>query len=86
MANNVPFYKVPKILMSSESECGAVRLITKIRNGFLGMDVLPNSYPQYTGVLEEEDFLCYSRFLESANGKKLLTMLEVQDAGNSIVR
>ena len=82
--SNLPFYKIPKLLSSAEAEAGADRLLRRIHTENLGLDVLPNSYPRYTGQLEEEDYISYCRFLASSNGKKLLRILEVQDDGKCI--
>ena len=78
------YYKIPKLLSSVSGEAGADRFIVRLRSGDLGMDVLPNSYPKYTGQLEEEDFVSYFRFLTSSNGKKIINLLEVQDAGKYV--
>lgn len=82
--SNRPFYKVPKLLSSVAAEAGADRLLLRLQTGSLKLDVLPNSYPRYTGQLEEEDYVSYCRFLTSSNGKKLLKVLEVQDARKCI--
>ncbi len=68
-------YKVPSLLVSQEGEAGSDRLIERLQNGNLQMDVLPNSYPKFTGKLEEEDYIAYCRFMASSNGKKLVEML-----------
>lgn len=78
MANQ--FYKVSKLLCSKEGERGAVRLLERIHTGSLGLEILPNNYPRYTGQLEEEDYISYFRFIMSSNGKKLINVLEEQDA------
>lgn len=75
------YYKVPSLLSSQEGESGANRLLERLHNGSISMDVRPNSYPKYSGKLEEDDFLAYCRFLSSSNGKKVIKKLEVQDAG-----
>lgn len=78
--SKMSFYKLPNILSSAEGEAGADRLLVRIKNNDLGVDILPNTYPKYTGQLEEEDYLSYCRFLGCVNGKKLRRVLEVQDA------
>lgn len=75
------FYGNIKLLCSKEAEDGAERLIEKIENGNLGMDILPNRYEKFSGELEEKDYIAYCRFMESSNGRKVLEMLEVEDAG-----
>ena len=69
-----------KILNSHEAEEGAKHLFDKIERGILTMDILPNNYEKFSGRLEEEDYISYCRFIKSANGKKVLSMLEEQDA------
>ena len=69
-----------KILSSVEAEIGAQNLISKVKNGELVMDVLPNFYPKFTGELEEADYIGYSRFISSQNGNKIINMLEEEDA------
>ena len=73
-----------KILCSVQAEEGAARLIENIRNGDLPMDILPNRYDRFSGKLEEEDYVSYCRFLESSNGKKVLNMLEEEDAAKYV--
>lgn len=72
-------YKVPRLLTSPRGESGADHLLARLSSGALQMDILPNSYPRYTGQLEEEDYLSYSRFLRAANGQRLLAKLEEND-------
>lgn len=78
------FFGDVKILCSIEAEAGAKRLLKKIKNGDLGMDILLNRYPRFSGELEEKDYVSYRRFLESSNGKKVLRILEEEDAGNYV--
>jgi hypothetical protein len=40
---------------------------------------MPNSYAQFTGELEENDYLSYCRFMESAKGLKVIQLLEEED-------
>lgn len=75
------FYGKAGILHSSEAEVGAKQLLEKIENNTMRMDILPNQYEQFTGELEEEDYITYSRFLQSVNGQKVLKMLEEENAG-----
>lgn len=82
--SSTPFYKIPKLLSSVEAEAGADHLLERLQMGCLGMEVLPNSYPKFTGQLEEEDYVSYCRFLASSNGKKLFKVLEVQDGRKCI--
>lgn len=80
----IPSYHAMKLLCSAEGEAGAVRLLEKLRNGELEKEVRPNTYPRYTGELEEEDYLSYCRFLGSVNGKRVLSRLEEQDGRECI--
>lgn len=72
-------YKVSRLLTSQRGEVGADHLLARLISGALQMDILPNNYPRYTGQLEEEDYLSYSRFLRAKNGQKLLAKLEEHD-------
>lgn len=78
------FFEDRQILCSVEAEKGAKRLIEKIENAALQMDILPNKYERFSGELEEKDYISYCRFLESSNGKKVLDMLEVEDAADFV--
>lgn len=78
------YYKLSKLTSSVQGEDGADRLLERLRSGQLRMDVLPNSYPRFTGQLEEEDYIAYCRYLESLNGKKLFDRLEKADGKNHI--
>lgn len=73
------FYKIAKLPSSVRGEHGADHLLERLRNGQLRMDVLPNSYPRFTGQLEEEDYIAYCRYIESLNGRKLFDRLEKAD-------
>lgn len=73
-----------KMLNSVEAEKGAVRLLERIDDGTLAMEVLPNTSVQFTGELEEKDYVSYCGFLSSANGKRVLQMLEESDEGECI--
>lgn len=78
------FFGSNRMLCSTDAEDGAKRLIEKIEDGALQMDVLPNRYDKFSGELEERDYVSFCRFLESSNGEKVLNMLEVDDAGSFI--
>jgi hypothetical protein len=69
----------PKLLNSVEAEQGAKRLLKRIDSEEMTMEVLPNNCSQFSGEQEERDFISYCRFLESANGKKIIQMLEEID-------
>lgn len=75
-----PFFSKEKILNSQEAESGAKNLIHKLNSRHLEMDIMPNTYPRFTGELEEEDYISYCRFLESYNGKQILSILEEENA------
>lgn len=70
-----------KILHSVKAEQGAERLLAKIESEEMAMEVLANASIQFSGEIEEKDYVSYCTFLESANGKKVLQMLEEEDAG-----
>ena len=55
---------------------GAERLQQKLDNGSLMMEILPNSYEQYNGDLELQNYASFCTFLKSRNGRKVLAMLE----------
>lgn len=76
------FFGNTKLLCSDKAENGAKHLVENLENGTLQMDILPNRYERFSGKLEEEDYVSYCRFLRSSNGKKILNMLEVEDAGD----
>lgn len=78
------FFGNTKILNSAEAEAGAKRLIRKIENEELKMDILPNRYVRFSGELEEKDYISYCNFLKSDNGRKILRMLEENDARNYV--
>ena len=73
-----------RFLNSKEAELGAERMIQRMRNKKLVMDILPNSYEQYNGQLEEKDYIAYCRFLQSSNGRNLLNNLEEENARNGV--
>lgn len=78
------FFGRTKLLCSNKAEQGAERLIQNLENGVLQMDILPNTYERFSGGLEEKDYVSYCRFLKSSNGKKILNMLEEEDAGDFV--
>lgn len=78
------YYGKAGILHSSQAEAGAQNLLQKIEDSILKMDILPNQYEQFTGALEEADYISYGRFIQSVNGQKVLKMLEEEDAENFI--
>lgn len=69
-----------KILHSVKAEQGAERLLEKIESEEMAMEVLANASEQFSGEREEKDYISYCQFLESVNGKKVLQMLEEEDA------
>ncbi len=73
-----------KFLNSAKAAAGAQHLLEKVEDGRLTMDILPNNYEQFTGELEEKDYLSFCRFLQSLNGKKILNLLEEEDAGQFV--
>lgn len=73
-----------KLLHSLKAEQGAERLLEKIESEEMAMEVLANASEQFTGEQEERDYISYCEFLESVNGKKVLQMLEDEDAGECV--
>lgn len=61
---------------SSEAIDGASRLIESIKAGNISVDVLPNTYENFSGELEHSNFLSFCRFLKSQNGKFVISALE----------
>lgn len=78
------FFGDTKLLCSVEAEEGARRLINNLENNIIQMDILPNKYESFSGELEEKDYVSYCRFLKSSNGRKVLDMLEEEDAGELV--
>lgn len=69
----------PKLLHPQEAQEGAKRLLERTRSGDMGMEVMPNTYAQFTGELEEKHFISYCDFLSSASGRKVIGLLEEED-------
>lgn len=61
---------------SNIAEKGANSLLDEIKLGIIVMDTLPNSSSNFTGELEYDDYLSFSTFLPSTNGKVILSRLE----------
>lgn len=68
-----------KLVLSVEAEAGASHLLERIENEDMGMEVLPNKYVQFSGEVEEKDYVSYCGFLNSASGKKVVQILEEDD-------
>ncbi len=68
-----------KVLHSVEAENGARRLMERMENHDMCMEVLPESFGQFSGEPEEKDYISYCDFLNSVNGKKVLDILEEKD-------
>lgn len=64
------------IIHSVNADAGAKRLIEKLEKGTLKLDILPNSYEQYDGELEQKDFISFCEFIKSRNGRIVLKMLD----------
>ncbi len=63
-------------LHSIKAHDGAERLEQKLNDGSLKLDILPNSYKQYNGELERENYVSFCAFLKSRNGRNVLAMLD----------
>ena len=68
-----------RILHSVEAEAGARRLLERVECDDMCMEVLPDSFEQFAGELEVKDYVSYCDFLTSANGKKVIDILEEED-------
>lgn len=68
-------------LHSVKASEGAERLEKKMNEGILQLDILPNSYEQFSGELERKDYISYCSFLKSRNGLNVLSMLEEEEMG-----
>ncbi len=79
--NTAGSMKKQKWKHSPLAERGAEQLVKRIESGDMGMEVMPNSFAQFTGELEEKDYISYCKFLNSENGQKVLRMLEESDEG-----
>ena len=69
----------PKLLHSEAAEAGAKLLMERMANQDMVLEVLPNNFAQFTGVLEEQDYVSYCSFLRSVNGNRVIRMLEESD-------
>lgn len=69
-----------RVLNSVKAEQGALRLLELIESEKIFMEVLPSENEQFSGEREERDYVSYCQFLESVNGKKVIQMLEEEDA------
>lgn len=70
------------IVHSEEATRGAESMITSFNEGYLMLDVLPNTYEQYSGKIERTDYTSYCEFLQSRNGRNVLKMLDEEDEIN----
>ena len=71
----------PKITHSLDARSGADALRRRLESGDMGMEVLRNTFAQFSGELEEKDFVSYSDFMTSSKGKRLVHVLEEWDEG-----
>ncbi|MCL2147474.1 MAG: hypothetical protein FWH52_06675 [Synergistaceae bacterium] len=61
---------------SAEAITGAEELLAQIKNGSIEADLLRNSFKEFSGELEQDDFLSFCRFIRSHNGKLVFSALE----------
>lgn len=73
------FFGSSSLLKSEAATSGAESFIEDIRSDKLRMDILPNSYEQYNGQLEEENYISFCNFIKSRNGKMIIAMLDAED-------
>lgn len=73
---NLKQYYLKKVNVSTTVQRDSERLIEKMRNNDVDMDVLPNTYRDFTGQLEVDDYLSFSQFLDSRRGGLILELSE----------
>ena len=73
---NLKSYYNRNVIISCVAQKDAERLIDKMRNNYITMDILPNSYENFTGRLELDDFLSFCQFLETRQGRIILEFME----------
>lgn len=73
---NLKQYYTRNVNISHAVQRDAEQLIDKMKNNYIEMETLPNSYENFTGRLELEDFLSFCQFLESRQGKTILELVE----------
>ena len=69
-----------ELIHSELAELGAKHLMERIEKGELCMEVMPNTFSQFTGEIEEADYISYCEFMESVKGTRLIALLEEADA------
>ena len=74
---NLRQYYLRNVNISHSVQKDAEHLIDKMKNNYIEMETLPNSYENFTGELELEDFLSFCQFLESRKGKTILELVDV---------
>lgn len=62
--------------ISSSVQKDSEQLVDIMKNNYIAMDTLPNSYENFTGRLELDNFLSFCQFLESRQGKIILEMVD----------
>lgn len=73
---NLKRYYNRNVNISYAVQKDAEQLIDKMKNNYITMDTLPNSYENFTGPLELDDFLSFCQFLESRQGKIILELVD----------
>ena len=71
-------YYLRNVNISNKVQEAAENLVDKMKNNDVKMDVLPNSYDNFTGRMELDDYLSFCEFLESRRGKVILELVEEQ--------
>jgi len=79
---NLKSFYQNRIYTSENAKQGARELIYKMKNNILELEVLPNSFDDYTGELETENYLSFCQFVDSRKGKLVLSKLN--DGGDCI--
>lgn len=73
---NLKQYHNGNVNISYAVQQDAEQFVYKMKNNYITMDTLPNSYENFTGRLELDDFLSFCNFLESRQGKTILEMVD----------
>lgn len=73
---NLTSFYTNRVCISEEAKKGGRELVFKMKNNLDVLDTLPNSYENYTGKLEVENYLSFCDFLNSRRGKKIMQLLK----------
>ena len=65
-----------RVCISDKAKKGGKELVFKMKNNLDELETLPNSYENYTGKLEVENYFSFCDFLATRRGKKILQLLK----------